>query len=321
MVQVNSVHKLFGAVHAVRGVSFELASGQATGLLGHNGAGKTTTLRMIAGYLAPDSGSVRIDGHDTVRERARAAARLGYLPESTPLYTEMSAEEYLDFRGRLHGKGRAQRRADVERAIERCWLRDVRSRRIGTLSKGYKQRIGLAAALLHNPPVLLLDEPTNGLDPTQVRETRGLVRELAERRCVLVSSHILSEVERLCDRVIIIMGGEVRADGSPAQLASLAGSGAVTLEGHCADDALAERFLSALRSLEGVESVSHTRIDGAWRSWRVAQRAGDVREGVARAAALHGVLLRELRAEAPSLERVFQNAAELAANTGTGSTP
>ncbi|HEX2837505.1 MAG TPA: ABC transporter ATP-binding protein [Phycisphaerales bacterium] len=316
MVVVSDLHKSFGPVYAVRGVSFELAPGQIAGLLGHNGAGKTTTIRMIAGFLTPDVGHVSIDGFHTVNTRQEALARLGYLPESNPLYPEMAVPEYLEFRARLFGVPRAARSAAVERVIERCWLSEVRTRRISTLSKGYKQRVGLAAALLHNPPVLLLDEPTNGLDPTQIHETRGLIKELSHDRTVLISSHILPEIERVCDRVIIFAGGKVGADGSPADLARGVGvkagrgniGGSYTLE---AKGASTDAFERALRETQGVSTFQSAPADG-WTRWTIhaTPAAGDLREELARTASTHALSVRELRAERASLERVFMTVLE-----------
>lgn len=323
MIVVSDIHKSFGPIYAVRGVSFELQTGQTTGLLGHNGAGKTTTIRMIAGFLTPDVGRVSIGGYDTVQDRIAAVSCLGYLPESNPIYPEMVVTDYLRFRAKLFGVERARRHAAVERAIERCWLKEVRGRAITALSKGYKQRVGLAAALLHDPPVLLLDEPTNGLDPTQIHETRGLIKELSTDRTVLISSHILPEIERVCDRVIIFAGGKVGADGSPADLSKGVGVrvgrgniGAVyVLEARATHDAQTHRavFESTLRANEGVSRLESTVIDtDGWTRWTIHATAAarDLREDIASSAARHGLVVRELRGERASLESVFLNVLE-----------
>jgi ABC-2 type transport system ATP-binding protein len=176
MIVVEAVHKTFGSVHAVRGVSFELVPGQIAGLLGPNGAGKTTTIRMVVGYCMPDRGRVLIGGFDTASSPAAARSKIGYMPESSPLYPEMRVVDYLSFRGKLFGLDRSTRRAAIAKVIDWCSLGTVAQRRVGVLSKGFKQRVCLAAALLHDPPVLVLDEPTNGLDPTQIQEVRSLVR-------------------------------------------------------------------------------------------------------------------------------------------------
>jgi ABC-2 type transport system ATP-binding protein len=225
MLSVRRVSKSFGSVAAVAEVSFEIGIGAVVGLLGPNGAGKTTTIRMITGMLAPDAGTIAVDGHDTIGASAAARRAIGYLPESAPAYPEMAVEDLIDFRASLYGMRRGVRRAAVARVLERCALVEVRRRRVGHLSKGYRQRVGLAAAMVHDPKVLVLDEPANGLDPTQIAEMRTLIRELADRRVVLVSSHILPEVEKTCPRVIVMIRGRVRADGLSASLVDKRGSG------------------------------------------------------------------------------------------------
>lgn len=215
MIIVKDTSKSFGPTRAVRGLSFSLEPGRMTGLLGPNGAGKTTTIRMIAGYLAPDAGRITLDGRDVGREPAAARRGLGYLPESAPLYPELKPGQYLDYRAKLCGMPRRDRRRAVAGVIDRCRLTDHAHKRIGALSKGYRQRVGLASAIIHDPPVLILDEPTNGLDPAQMRTTRALIAELAERRTVLLCTHVIPEVERSCARVLILAGGRLVADGAP----------------------------------------------------------------------------------------------------------
>ena len=265
MVVVDDVHKWFGNVHAVRGVSFELPAGTVAGLLGHNGAGKSTTIRMVAGYITPDAGKVSIAGHDMTTARLAATRQMGYLPESTPLYPEMPTRDYLEFRGRLFGLSRAARRKRADEVIERCWLKDVRDRRVGQLSKGYKQRVGLAASLLHEPRVLLLDEPTSGLDPSQVRETRDLVRELAQDRTMLISSHVLPEVEAICNRVIIFAGGKVRAAGRVQDLASSTGAAGYVAEAKL-PASVSLSVLDNLRNIAGVMAINTSSLDAGWTS-------------------------------------------------------
>ena len=299
MICVRDAHKSYGKVRAVRGVGFELERGQVAGLLGPNGAGKSTTIRMITGFIPPDEGSITVAGHDVVTDPVAARARTGYLPESAPLYPEMTPIGYLTYRARLHGLGRRDRAHAVQRAIERCGLTDVGRRRIGHLSKGYKQRVGLAAALVHDPPVVILDEPTNGLDPTQIRETRRFIRELAQDRTMLVSSHILPEVERLCDRVIIIAGGRVRADGKPGELAHDEGA-AYIVEASTEDRGW-------VKKLTGVASATARPVDRRWWRWRLIADpdADDLREAIASAAREDGFSVRELRRDEPTLERFF----------------
>ena len=223
MITVKHASKSFGKTRAVRDLSFELQPGQMTGLLGPNGAGKTTTIRMIAGYLAPDTGTITLAGHavaggNSTTDPVAARRDLGYLPESAPLYTELRPAQYLDYRAKLFALPRRERRAAIARVLDQCRLTDMAHKRIGTLSKGYRQRVGLAAALVHNPPVLILDEPTNGLDPAQMRTTRALIAELAADRTVLLCTHVIPEVERACARVLVIAGGRLVADGPPAEV-------------------------------------------------------------------------------------------------------
>ena len=214
MIHVENLTKYYGDYAAVRDVSFDVQKGQVVGFLGPNGAGKSTTMRILTGYLNATSGKASIDGKDVFWDPIQARRRIGYLPESNPLYAEMRVEEYLRFRGGLKGMHRRDIKNRLGYVLDRVWLKDVRRQLIGTLSKGYRQRVGLADALIANPPVLVLDEPTVGLDPTQIRETRKLIKELGKEHTVLLSTHILPEVEMTCDSVIIIHQGRVAAQGT-----------------------------------------------------------------------------------------------------------
>jgi ABC-2 type transport system ATP-binding protein len=212
MINVQRLTKYYGDRAAVRNVSFEIAERQVVGFLGPNGAGKSTTMRILAGYLAASSGTATINGVDVFWKPVEARRHIGYMPESCPLYPELRVAEYLKYRAGLKGVYGWRRRERLDFVLDRCWLRDVRRQLIGTLSKGYRQRVGLADALIGNPAVLILDEPTAGLDPAQIRETRSLIRELGSEHTVLLSTHILPEVVRTCSRVIIINRGEVALD-------------------------------------------------------------------------------------------------------------
>lgn len=214
MIVVEDLVKYYGEYPAVRGVSFEVPKGRVVGFLGPNGAGKSTTMRILAGFLTASGGRANIAGHDVFSDPIAARRNIGYMPESCPLYPELRVTEYLKFRGGLKGLGWGERRRRIDYVLDRCWLRDVRTQLIGTLSKGYRQRVGLADALLADPPVLILDEPTAGLDPTQIRETRKLIRELGREHTMLLSTHILSEVEMTCDSAVIIYQGRVEEDGT-----------------------------------------------------------------------------------------------------------
>ncbi len=294
-----------GGVRAVNDVSFEIESGQIVGLLGPNGAGKTTTLRMTTGYLPPSRGSILVAGHDTVTESIEARRAMGYLPEAAPLYPEMRVIDYLKYRASLYGVPTKERTPAISRVLDRCWLTPVARRRVGQLSKGFKQRVGLAGAMLHDPPVLVLDEPTSGLDPTQIRETRTLIRELSHKRTVIVSSHILPEVEKTCDRVLIIARGRLRADGVPeALLAPMRERSAYVAEVPEGSAASARVAVAALTGIDGVEVGAP---EGGWVWVKVLPKGGgnDLRELIARSLARAGVVARELRREAPSLEQLF----------------
>ena len=218
MIVVEHLTKYYGEYPAIRDVSFEVPRGRVVGFLGPNGAGKSTTMRILAGFLTATGGRASIAGHDVFADPIAVRRNIGYMPESCPLYPELRVSEYLKFRAGLKGLGWSARRKRIDYVIERCWLTDVRRQLIGTLSKGYRQRVGLADALLADPPVLILDEPTAGLDPAQIRETRKLIRELGTQHTMLLSTHILSEVEMTCDSVVVIYQGRVVEDGTLADV-------------------------------------------------------------------------------------------------------
>ncbi|MBL1218858.1 MAG: ABC transporter ATP-binding protein [Planctomycetes bacterium] len=319
MIEIRCLTKYYGSFRAVNNVTLDIPSGQVLGLLGPNGAGKTTTLRILTGYMPPTSGSVRVDGHDSVAESDQVRSHLGYLPESNPLYPEMRVEEYLHFRGRLFGMDRASRRTAVNRVIERCWLSEMRRRLISRLSKGYRQRVGLAAAMLHSPAILVLDEPTSGLDPVQIRETRKLIRELAGDHTMILSSHILPEIEVTCDRIVIISHGGIRADGSISDLRRQANQDSTYVIEVNVDSSAgsADQLVQAVRSLPNVRDVRSRTLEGAWRRYEIAAKAasasasatgdgdGDLREQIGRAVHASGLPLRELSRSTVSLEQLF----------------
>lgn len=307
VIEVSRLTKMYGPVLAVDAVSFDVSKGQIVGFLGPNGAGKSTTLRMLTCYLPPTSGGATINGFDIFHQSEQVRENLGYLPENVPLYTEMRVEEYLDFRGRLRGMARQLRRQRIDYVIERCWLTTVRRRIIGHLSKGYRQRVGLADSLLHNPAVLILDEPTVGLDPTQIRETRKLIKDLGGQHTLLLSTHILPEVEAVCDRAIIIAGGRIVAQGSPDELrASRRLTARVLVE--CRGPA--EQVKNALARVSGVSKVELLEGDGDGHDKYVTaalrpKESYDVREEAARTVMQNGWPLREIRLEHATLEEFF----------------
>ncbi len=300
MIEVRNLSKAYGVYKAVDDISFSVHEGEIVGFLGPNGAGKTTTIRILTCFMPATSGSATVAGFDVLTQSMEVRRCVGYLPESVPLYPEMRVREYLNFRGKLHGLSAGERAAAITRVTDRCWLGEVIDRPIGHLSKGYRQRVGLADALLHNPKILILDEPTVGLDPTQIRETRSLIRDLAREHTVMLSSHILPEVEATCQRIIIINRGRLVASGTPAELrARVAGEGKLIAELKTApQDALA-----AVKGLVGVHDVQADAVDGWARVQVSAQR--DVREEIARLAAEKHWPLRELRREIATLEDFF----------------
>ncbi len=306
MISVTNLTRRFSGFRAVDGISFEIERGEVVGFLGVNGAGKTTTLRMLTGYLPATSGAISVCGFDVLRQSLEVRRRIGYLPESVPLYREHRVSEMLGFQARLHGIARGDRKARIASALERVGITDRSEHLIGKLSKGLRQRVGIAMALLPEPEVLILDEPTSGLDPLQRIEVRGLISELAQEHTVIFSSHILPEVEAVCPRVLIIHKGRIAADGSPEELVRQGGSANhVRLEAVVPD---AEEALRLLGSLPGVSTVKDCGREGIHRTFEVACEE-DLREDVGAVAAMRGWALRELSWRQPSLEQIFSRVA------------
>jgi ABC-2 type transport system ATP-binding protein len=218
LIEVSDLGKDYGGVTAVSGISFDVKRGEILGFLGPNGAGKSTTMKMITGFLTPTRGTARVMGHDVRLEPLEVKRKLGYLPESAPSYGEMTVLEFLTFIAKMRELSGEKGRAAIARAVELCHLGSVRNQSIETLSKGYRQRVGFAQAILHDPPILILDEPTDGLDPNQKHEVRRIIRSMAQDKAVILSTHILEEVEAMCTRVIIIAGGKLLVDETPAKL-------------------------------------------------------------------------------------------------------
>lgn len=302
MIEVQKLTKFYGDFQAVRELSFGVAKGEVVGFLGPNGAGKSTTLRILAGFLGATTGDVRVAGFSVVDEPLRARASIGYMPETSPLYTEMRVVEYLRFRAELKGVGRAERKGAVARSVRDAGLEGREGAIIGQLSKGYRQRVGLADALVANPPLLLLDEPTAGLDPNQIREVRALIQRLSEDHTILVSTHILSEVEAMCTRGIVIARGGLVAEGTIDELRALRRSRAVRVR--VRGDVKA--VLSTISAIDGVEEAHRAPRDEALVVTFSSPDAGDrVTEDVV--AALVGAKLGVLEVSpvVPSLEQVF----------------
>jgi ABC-2 type transport system ATP-binding protein len=299
MIEVDRLHKNYAGFQALRGISFSVEKGEILGFLGPNGAGKSTTMRILTTFLSPTSGTATVNGFDVVREAIHARGSIGYLPENVPLYRDLRVGEYLKYRADLKGLPRPERKARVGEVIERTGLTEMRSKRIGHLSKGYRQRVGLADALVARPPVLILDEPTGGLDPNQMRDIRSLVRGLAEDHTVILSTHVLPEVEQLCSRVVIINRGTLVADGAASDLAATHLRGRsirVVLRSGGSVDALTA--IAGVKDAEAIPGPHHTfRVDPV--------HGNDPRSAIADTASRHQWELLELGWERISLEEVF----------------
>jgi len=302
MIQVKNLTKYYGPHLAVDNVSFHVGEGEIVGFLGPNGAGKSTTLRILTCFMPATSGAASVAGFDVFTQSMDVRRAIGYLPEGNPLYPEMRVREYLNYRGKLRCMSRDERATAIQRETNRLWLGEFIDRPVGQLSKGMKQRVGLADALLHDPRVLILDEPTIGLDPTQIREIRKLIADLARKHTIILSSHILSEVEAVCQRAIIISGGKIRASGTLGEIRDRI-KGASRLIAEIRGPK--QEVEAAVRGLTGVRSVDSSSVDG-WNRLRVESAEGqDVREAISGVAVKHNWGLRELRLEVGSLEEYF----------------
>lgn len=303
MIEITDVTKAYGPIEALRGVTFNVADGEVVGLLGPNGAGKSTAIKIITGYLQPDSGEVKVDGLDVLTQTRDVQARLGYLPENAPLYPELSVQTYLKMMADLREIPREEQPARLSEAIYATGLTEHLTRPIGQLSKGFRQRVGLAQAILHKPKLLILDEPTVGLDPTQIVEIRNLIRRLARHSTILFSSHILSEVEAVCDRVIIIMNGQVKADARLADLAATADAVLVLQKETSGLD-------RSLKALKGVRQVETMRTPDGFPAYRImGQDQADLCPAIYDLAKQENWPLRELRRDVRTLETVFNELA------------
>jgi ABC-2 type transport system ATP-binding protein len=302
VIEVEHLSKRYGPIAAVDDVSFRVESGQILGFLGPNGAGKTTTMRIITGFMPATSGKAVVAGYDVFEQPLEAKRRTGYLPEVPPLYPDMTVREYLTFVAKIKGL-RSHLKDRVNEVMKRTWVADMADRHCGKLSKGYKQRVGLAQAIIHNPDVLVLDEPTAGLDPRQIIETRQLIRELAGTHTIVLSTHILPEVSQTCERVVIINKGRVVAVDSPDNLTHrMQGAATVFVQ----TDGPAEEVEGALRNVRGVTSVARPEPQGPLASFEVDTEKGvDVRREIAAAVVTRGWGLTELRPMRVSLEDIF----------------
>ncbi len=301
MIEVKNLTKYFGPVLAVDCVSFNVARGEIVGLLGLNGAGKTTTMRILTTYLPATSGGAALAGFDVRTQSLDVRKRIGYLPENVPLYPEMRVEEYLDYRSKLKGLGRKDRQTRIDYCLGRCRIREVRRRLLGTLSKGYRQRVGLADAMVADPAILILDEPTAGLDPVQIRETLALIKELGASRTILLSTHILSEIEEVCDRIMIIHRGRLASD---KKIADLEMTDTVFVEVHGPND----RVVEVLRTTDGVDGVQARPFgDGVVACEVTLRNRDDMREAIAQRITRNGWTIRSLDQRRKKIEEHFMD--------------
>ena len=303
-IKVENLVKKYGTQRALDGVSFEVRSGEILGFLGPNGAGKTTTMKILTCFMAPTEGDVRVGDYSVRHNAEQIKQRIGYLPEHNPLYTDMPVMEYLHFAAAIQGVPNAHIPERIREMVRLCGLDKEKHKNIGELSKGYRQRVGLAQAMIHDPEILILDEPTTGLDPNQIVEIRELIRELGKEKTVVFSTHILPEVEATCDRVLIINDGKIVADGAPAELRKQAG-GAEVSRLRIEDAPATETVFAALNSLEEVASVD---IDAASGKYIVeSQRGQSARRAIFRLCADNNWVLTELSPIERDLEDVFRN--------------
>jgi ABC-2 type transport system ATP-binding protein len=306
-IAVRNLTKLYGEQKAVDNISFDVKTGEILGFLGPNGAGKTTTMKIITCYMPPTSGKVEVDGLDNADHSLEVRKKIGYLPEMNPLYLDMNVVDYLEYSAQLHGLRGNGLQHRLKEMVHICGIEEVRHKDIGELSKGYRQRVGLAQAMIHDPEVLILDEPTSGLDPNQIVEIRNLIKQLGRAKTVVLSTHILSEVQATCDRVLIINEGRIVADGSPEQLQQeFQGAESLTLELKTSLKNPLEDISPKLKSISSVTGVDLlSSKDSLSRFALHVEKGVDVREPLFRLAVAEGWVILELHRKATSLEEVF----------------
>jgi ABC-2 type transport system ATP-binding protein len=303
MIEVSNLTKRYAGRTAVADISFTVARGEIVGLLGPNGAGKSTTMRVLSSFMPATSGTVRVAGYDVFHESVEVRRRIGFMPENNPLYPEMRVREYLKFRARIKGLGWRRSRERVDTVMEQCGLTDVQRRIIGQLSKGYKQRVGLADALIHEPDLIILDEPTIGLDPNQIRSVRQLIKSLADKHTVLISTHILPEAEMMCSRLLIMYGGKILASDTPENLQKqMTGGSQVIAEIKAAPEDLRVAW-EAMPVIEHFDVIEG--LDGFQRCTLTPRDGYDLRSAVFMLASERGWMLRELMRSRHSLEDIY----------------
>lgn len=303
MLEVNNLNKKFGDFHAVKNLNLQIRKGEIFGFLGPNGAGKTTTMRMVTCFIPPSSGSIKVDGKDTIADSMAVRRKIGYLPENNPIYTDMTVMEYLRFVAEMRGITGARQTSRLQELFTVCGLTKMANRQIGKLSKGFRQRVGLAQAMVHDPDLLILDEPMSGLDPNQIVEIRNLIKKMGSEKTVIYCSHILSEVSATCDRILIINEGTIVASGTPDELTSRSSRGnryAIKVKADRTDAA------AALGQITKVSAVNILQVAGEWLSAEViVADQNDIGEAIFKCVVDKGWSLSELKHEAASLEEVF----------------
>ncbi len=306
-IAVRNLTKLYGTEKAVNDISFDVRTGEILGFLGPNGAGKTTTMKIITCYLPPNEGQVTVDGLSIAEHSLEVRKKIGYLPEHNPLYMDMNVLEYLEYAGNLHGLSGNSLLGRRKEIVDVCGLGEVRHKDIGELSKGYRQRVGLAQAMIHDPEVLILDEPTSGLDPNQIVEIRSLIRKLGREKTVIFSTHILSEVQATCDRVVIINEGSIVADGTPEQLQNeFRGSEIISLELKAASANPMNDLFPSFKALPSVQNAEYTGSDNDHHRFTLhTEKGSDIREDVFNLCVSKGWSLLEQSRSVTSLEEVF----------------
>jgi ABC-2 type transport system ATP-binding protein len=306
VIEAKDLTKQYGDFTAIDKLNFEVRRGQIVGLLGPNGAGKTTTMKILTGFTAPTNGTARVNGFDVFEDPLKAREGVGYLPESTPLYTEMLVYEYLEFAAEMRGLRGDQKRKQIKRAVEQTSLGDVIAKEIRALSKGYRQRVGLAQALVHEPPLLILDEPMSGLDPNQAIEVRDVIKEIGKERTVILSTHNLAEVQVTCDRVLIIARGNIVADDTPRALSDRTGRARFVVTLLDKGDGI-QKARGDLEKLAGVDLVRDLDADKGERTFEVVPKGSeDLRADIFRAAVDGGHTLIGLKREGHNLEEIFR---------------
>lgn len=307
-IKIENLTKFYGDLAAVKDISFEVKTGEIVGFLGPNGAGKTTTMKLITTYISQNSGKILVDGIDTQEDALSVRKKIGYLPEQNPLYSDMNVIDYLKYAAELQSVDKSKIDDSVKRMVKVCGLEEVKHKDIGELSKGYRQRVGLAQAMIHNPEVLLLDEPTSGLDPNQIIEIRKLIKDLGKQKTLMLSTHILQEVQATCDRVIIINNGEIVADGTTDSLQKqFQGQLIISLTLKKDPKAGKEKIISMFESVNGVDKVKIISDDSeVWNIDITAAKGSDVRDAIFKKVVSNDMVLLNLHQEETTLEDIFR---------------